>query len=1063
MKTLLALTVSGSALTTLLLMLRYVLLKKMPSTVYYYAWMLVLLRFLLPLPGLVPPFPASADSAPEAPAYTIQGENSPEAHLPAEYPAAPEAPLQGGAGNRTPEPAPALNTAAPAAAEKGAFDWHSPALWLSLWAAGAVLCFGTTVFSYARFMHALRRSLRKPDAELSELYDSLPGQKPALYTSDALKTPLMCGVLHPRIILPIGPLDAEQLSNILRHELMHFRRRDTLYKWFAAAVLSLQWFNPLAWLARREIGRACELSCDEMLLRSMNREEKQSYGNTLLHMAASSSLPAGVVATSFSTEKRNLKERLRQIMTYRKSGARVLAAVLALVLLTGCGLAAGPQTEKQDTPETPAETSGKVVRVTSVDELLAAIAPDTVIELAAGEYDLSTASDYGADTHSACYSWNGVWDEEGRNSAELVITADNLTLRGEGMDRTVIAAVPRYANVIRFVGCQNLTVSNLTAGHTREPGFCSGGVLRLENGTDVRVEACGLYGCGTVGVDADKVSGLSVSGCRIYECSYNAVSLRQCRNVDIENCEIDRHGIREGQGSCTALFNASYSDRVRMLHNRIHDNAAQYLLQLDYTENALFLSNEVHDNRFDAAVFQFEQYGATVDGCAFKNNGTVRSWVYSSGVYANDVTGKLLDAEDFEAMTLRDIDPNVDVTPAPVMVGMEVSPGASVSVKTVDEFLAAIGPDRTIVLDGELFDLSTASSYGSVGGEYYYWNQSYDGPELVIRNLANLTILGKPEDPASVTLAAIPRYANVLNFDSCENITVAGFTAGHTKEPGSCSGGVLHLQNCGTVTVDHMRLYGCGVLGIQTANCARLAVLKTEIYECSQGAGQFFQTDGIAFDSCDIHDVPSPALTFTECTDKTWNSEPILAQNGRYDVSADFKLTELAQPAEEDLEYHGAVEDMENPFASEPTVRFEAGTAQADFAAVVQRAVTDNDWQALTDRLGFPVRIFTDGYSFVIHNREEYLQMLQDGYFTDEMFDEMFPFRQLVKEADPTVFGSCVFGNTCLDHMVAFACYGDTAAEDNLYITAMSFVTPLWPGRPVSDAYVQAVPPTPEP
>ena len=66
MKTLLALTVSGSALTILLLVLRYILLKKMPSTVYYYAWLLVLLRFLLPLPGLVPPFPAAADSAPEA-------------------------------------------------------------------------------------------------------------------------------------------------------------------------------------------------------------------------------------------------------------------------------------------------------------------------------------------------------------------------------------------------------------------------------------------------------------------------------------------------------------------------------------------------------------------------------------------------------------------------------------------------------------------------------------------------------------------------------------------------------------------------------------------------------------------------------------------------------------------------------------------------------------------------------------------------------------------------------------------------------------------------------------
>ena len=47
MKTLLALTVSGSALTILLLVLRYILLKKMPSTVYYYAWLLVLLRLSL--------------------------------------------------------------------------------------------------------------------------------------------------------------------------------------------------------------------------------------------------------------------------------------------------------------------------------------------------------------------------------------------------------------------------------------------------------------------------------------------------------------------------------------------------------------------------------------------------------------------------------------------------------------------------------------------------------------------------------------------------------------------------------------------------------------------------------------------------------------------------------------------------------------------------------------------------------------------------------------------------------------------------------------------------------
>ena len=54
MNLLLALTLSGSVLTLLLLGLRYSVLRRMPSTVYYYAWLLVLLRFALPLPGLIP-------------------------------------------------------------------------------------------------------------------------------------------------------------------------------------------------------------------------------------------------------------------------------------------------------------------------------------------------------------------------------------------------------------------------------------------------------------------------------------------------------------------------------------------------------------------------------------------------------------------------------------------------------------------------------------------------------------------------------------------------------------------------------------------------------------------------------------------------------------------------------------------------------------------------------------------------------------------------------------------------------------------------------------------------
>ena len=314
MTTLLTLTLSGSALALLLLALRYLLLKRMPSTVYYYAWLLVLLRFVLPLPGFVPLPGAEAEPASSAVPFSqhfFSETNAPASQV--EFTLSPASPEDSAAlpVSESESPSQVVNSSpSPFVAVSRSFRWNSPALWLSLWGLGALLCFGGTVFSYLRFTRRLRPSLRMPGVFVRGIYRALPGRKPALYLCSALKTPLMYGVIHPRIVLPERSYDEELLTNILRHELMHYRRKDTLYKWVSVAVLSLHWFNPLSWIARREINRACELSCDEMLLRSMSRSEKQAYGNTLLNMAASSALPAGVVATTFSTEKKNLTERL---------------------------------------------------------------------------------------------------------------------------------------------------------------------------------------------------------------------------------------------------------------------------------------------------------------------------------------------------------------------------------------------------------------------------------------------------------------------------------------------------------------------------------------------------------------------------------------------------------------------------------------------------------------------------------------------------------------------------------------------------------------------------------
>ena len=260
--------------------------------------------------------------------------------------------------------------------------------------------------------------------------------------------------------------------------------------------------------------------------------------------------------------------------------------------------------------------------------------------------------------------------------------------------------------------------------------------------------------------------------------------------------------------------------------------------------------------------------------------------------------------------------------------------------------------------------------------------------------------------------------------------------------------------------LEGMRLYGCGILGVQAAQCTSLAIRRTEIFECSQGAGQFFQCDGIQFLDCDIHDVPSPAFSFRECGDKLWNGEAFSGLDGMYDVAEDGTLSIFERPREEVLEYHGAVEDLVNPFAAEPTFRYPANGAEQRFARAVQQAIADGDWEALADRIAFPIQFFDETYSYVIHDREEFLDMVPQDDFEGVVFPDAF--RERIGNASIEEYGSCVFGVTCLDHLIAFAGFGNDNTENDYRIRAISISTPLWPGRGESDP-VLVVPPTPEP
>lgn len=232
---------------------------------------------------------------------------------------------------------------------------------------------------------------------------------------------------------------------------------------------------------------------------------------------------------------------------------------------------------------------------------------------------------------------------------------------------------------------------------------------------------------------------------------------------------------------------------------------------------------------------------------------------------------------------------------ASVMAGCSGAPkDNTVKVSTVDDFLAAIAPDATIELAPGTYDLSAASDYGTaMSGKNYTWEECYDGFQLVIKNINGLTIKTASDDPKATVICAIPRYANVVYMRSCGNVTFSGFTAGHTEEPGSCSGGVFAFQNCHGVNIDKCRMYGCGILGIECSQCSSVKTTGSEIYDCSYGGASFFETDVIEFTDCDIHDIDGAAIWFTECSEITWNGTAV--ENGFYNLDSDKSLALIAE------------------------------------------------------------------------------------------------------------------------------------------------------------------------
>lgn len=549
----------------------------------------------------------------------------------------------------------------------------------------------------------------------------------------------------------------------------------------------------------------------------------------------------------------------------------ILLAML-ISILCGCG---NPVTEGESTQVTESQVELEVVETTfsvesneitvrTVDELLAAIAPDRVIIMEPGTYDLTKASNYGDVLATQYYTWTDVYD-----GYELIIKGvNNLTIRGSGMEETILSAGPRYANVVTFASCSDITLESFTAGHTVDPAECMGGVINLDSCSNVTMDGVGLYGCGVIGVRTYSCKDLILKNSHIYDCSNSGVFLRDSSGITVDGCKFYDLG-REQYGG-NAVFDLSNASDMVIENCEIYSNSVQSLIYTsNLCTNVQMLNNRFHDNRIRNCAFTLRSNCLILEGNTFEND-VIRIWYDPEGVDS----GFTATNKDGNPIT----EEMLDETLVKIEVEKNLPEQTEVHVKTVDELLAALAPNTKIVLDTQLYDLSTATGYGKGSSDYYYWEENHDGPGLVINNVDNLTICS--DDVKGHTISALPRYANVLTFNECTNILVEGFTAGHTVEPGYCVGGVISFRDSDSVTVNNCSLYGCGTLGVEAQYSGDVTVTNCEIYECSYGGIRMRSVDGINIADCTFRDLGGSSIAFSDCKNAVLDGEEV---SGSYD------------------------------------------------------------------------------------------------------------------------------------------------------------------------------------
>lgn len=213
-----------------------------------------------------------------------------------------------------------------------------------LWVCIGILMASYYMVGYWRMKRKIKRwgkecddeSTRTLLTEVSNQYGlkRIPG---LCVLQDSLAGPFTTGVLKSVVVLPDEAISERDLGFIMKHEILHCRNKDILWKLLFLVVNIIHWFNPLVWMLRKTAEQDMEIACDEEITFHKTKEYRQEYSDVIMSWATKEQYKGSALSTGYVRGVSFLKRRFASIFNSKrkKNGILLVGATCVFIMLVG--------------------------------------------------------------------------------------------------------------------------------------------------------------------------------------------------------------------------------------------------------------------------------------------------------------------------------------------------------------------------------------------------------------------------------------------------------------------------------------------------------------------------------------------------------------------------------------------------------------------------------------------------------------------------------------------------------------------------------------------------------